>query len=151
MNEPQNEPVLAALTEQVDCYQRLAKLAESQHGFVQNSQTDQLLDVLKRRQEVLDKLAVLEAQIRPAKSAWPDYLGKLSEADRSNAEKLLAETRRLLEAITTADKLDALALQQRKLSLGKQIQRTSVARQLNRNYAASAYGGARSSKVDVQT
>src|SRR6185503_12781030 len=48
------DPVIAALQEQVTCYQRLAKLAELQHEHVQQSSTEALLDVLARRQEVLD-------------------------------------------------------------------------------------------------
>ena len=44
---------------------------------------------------------------------------------------------------------DALVLQQRKLNLGRQINQASAARQVNRNYAAAAYGP-RQSKVDVQ-
>lgn len=144
------QPVLTALTEQVACYHRLAKLAAQQHEFVQNSQIDSLLEVLQQRQAVLDKLGALEAIIRPAKQAWPQYLLTLPETERGNAGHLLHEARRLLEEITTADKLDALVLQQRKLSLGQQIQRAGTARQLNRNYAASAYGGAGNSKLDVR-
>ena len=36
--------------------------------------------------------------------------------------------------------LDALLLQQRKLNLGREISQASSARQLNRSYAAAAYG-----------
>ncbi|MDB5305421.1 MAG: hypothetical protein JWM97_2970, partial [Phycisphaerales bacterium] len=43
----------------------------------------------------------------------------------------------------------ALVLQQRKLNLGRQINQASAARQVNRNYAASAYGRA-PSQMDVQ-
>ena len=150
MPEAQPQQVLAALTEQVMQYRKLAKLADLQHDFVKNNQTDLLLDTLKKRQEVLDKLAVLEESIAPSKRTWGDYLATLPEGDRAVAESLLAESRLLLQEITTADRNDALVLQQRKLNLGQQIQRAGVARQLNRNYAASAYGGMQKSKMDVQ-
>jgi hypothetical protein len=65
------------------------------------------------------------------------------------AERLMAETRRLLEEITTADRNDALILQQRKLNLGKQISQATAARQVNRNYAVAAYG-AKTSRMDVR-
>ena len=48
---------------------------------------------------------------------------------------LPAETRRLLEEITTSDRNDAMVLQQRKLNLGKQITLAKSANQINRNYA----------------
>jgi hypothetical protein len=145
----QSDPVIAALQEQVTCYQRLAKLAEMQHEHVQQSQTEALLEVLQRRQEVLDQVSRLEQVIVLAKRRWGEYVGGLKADQRAQAERLLAETRRLLEEITTADRNDALILQQRKLNLGKQISQASAARQVNRNYAVAAYG-TKVSRMDVK-
>lgn len=134
------DSVIDALGQQVTCYQRLAKLAEIQHDHVQQSRTEQLLEVLERRQEVLDQVGRLEQIIATAKRRWGEYLRGLDDGRRTMAERLLAETRRLLEEITAADRNDALILQQRKLNLGKQINQAQTARQVNRNYAAAAYG-----------
>jgi hypothetical protein len=142
-------PVITALREQVDCYRRLAKLAEVQHIHVQQSQTEQLLIVLASRQELLDRLKLHEQTVGPERKRWSQFLCELPGADRALAESLLAETRRLLEQITTADRNDALVLQQQKLNLGRQINQASSARRVNRNYAASAYG-TRPSRLDVQ-
>jgi len=143
------DPVIAALQEQVTCYQRLAKLAELQHEHVQQSSTEALLDVLARRQEVLDHVSRLEQTIVVAKRRWGEYVGGLRSDQRAQAERLMGETRRLLEEITSADRNDALILQQRKLNLGKQISQASAAKQINRNYAAAAYG-AKVSRMDVR-
>ena len=143
------DPVIAALQEQVACYQRLAKLAEQQHEHVQQSSTEALLDVLARRQEVLDHVSRLEQTIVVAKRRWGEYVGGLRSDQRAQAERLMGETRRLLEEITTSDRNDALILQQRKLNLGKQISQASAAKQINRNYAAAAYG-AKVSRMDVR-
>jgi hypothetical protein len=141
--------IILALQEQLTCYKRLAKLAELQHEHVQNSSTEQLLQVLGQRQQVLDDVSRLEQTIAPAKRGWAEYLGKLDAPNRTSAEGLLAETRRLLEQITSADRNDALVLQQRKLNLGKQINQASAAKRVNRHIAASAYGRVRTSRVDV--
>src|SRR4051812_29724131 len=146
---PDAEPIIAALEEQVECYRRLAKLAQVQHVHVQQSQTEALLDVLKNRQTELTQIARLEHQIAPAKKTWPQFVGALRGERRTRAEGLMSETRRLLEEITAADKDDVLVLQQRKLSLGRQINQASAAKQVNRNYAAAAYGS-RASTMDVQ-
>jgi hypothetical protein len=145
----QNDSVILALQEQVACYKRLAKLAEIQHEHVQNSQTDKLLEVLGKRQEVLEQVGRLEQVIGPVKRKWNEYLQTLAGAQRSSAETLLAQTRQLLEQITSADRNDAIVLQQRKLNLGRQIQKNSAARTVNRKYAASAYGP-KASSVDIQ-
>ena len=144
-----NDPILTALDEQVACYRKLAKLAEAQHHCVEQSQTEKLLEILARRQEVLDQIASFEKTVAPAKRVWPEYRDKLAPSLRDKAEALLAETRRLLEQITTADRNDALVLQQRKLNLGRQINQAAGARAVNRTYAASAYGTRRSS-MDIQ-
>jgi hypothetical protein len=144
-------PVISALREQVDCYRRLAKLADLQHVHVQQSQTEQLLEVLASRQALLEQLKLFEQTVAPQRKRWTDFLGELPGIAREQAETLLAETRRLLEEITTADRNDALVLQQQKLNLGRQINQASAARQVNRNYAAAASAyGARPTRVDVQ-
>jgi hypothetical protein len=138
------DSVITALEDQVGCYRRLAKLTELQHMHVQQSQTEALLDVLRSRQTVLDEITRLEVVVGPAKRDWTNYIGHFDDDQRGKAESLLSETRRLLEVITTADRNDALVLQQRKLNLGKQINQASSATRFNRNYAA-AYAPRRSS------
>lgn len=145
----QTDPIILALSEQLACYRRLAKLAELQHEHVQHNHTEQLLEVLGKRQAVLDQIALLEQTIAPAKQRWNDYLTELGGDDRGIAESSLDETRQLLEQIMAADRNDALVLQQRKLNLGKQINQASAAKQINRTYAAAAYGQ-RPSRMDVQ-
>jgi hypothetical protein len=132
------DPVIAALEQQVDCYRKLARLAELQHVYVQQSQTEELLQLLSSRQLVLDQIADLEQTISPAKKRWSEFLTETD--DPTLAQSLLAETKKLLEEITTSDRNDAMVLQQRKLNLGKQIGQATVAKNLNRNYAAAAYG-----------
>ncbi len=136
----EQDAIIAALEEQVVCYRRLAKLAELQHEHVQQCQTEGLLEVLGRRQDVLHQIGRLEVSLQTAKGRWSEYLHDIDEDSRAKAEGLLAETRRLLEEITTADRNDALVLQSRKLNLGKAIQQATAARKVNRNYAAAAYG-----------
>ncbi len=143
------DPVFVALQQQVDGYRKLARLAEAQRRHVQTNATEALLGVLQQRQAVLDTIAAAERTVGPAKRSWAEFGAKLSPVDRAAAERMLAETRQLLERITASDRDDAVILQQRKLALGKQIDRASAARAINRNYAAAAYGTPRPS-LDVQ-
>ena len=145
-----HDPIMQALSEQVGCYRRLAKLALVQHDHIQHSRTEELLGVLQSRQEVLDQLAAHEKVIAPAKQNWPAYLATVTPLIRKKAETLLAETKALLEQITNADRNDVLVLQARKLNLGRKIKQTSAAKQVNRNYAAAAYLSSRP-RMDVQT
>lgn len=141
-------PTLTALDAQVACYRELAKLADAQHRHVEQGRTDELLDVLQRRQAVLDRIAGHERAIAAAKRDWPAFAASLPAGEAADAGRLLAETRQLLERITAADRTDALILQQRKLDLGRKINVASAAKAVNRNYAAAAYGR-RPARVDL--
>ncbi len=143
-----SDSVVQALEDQVGCYRRLAKLAELQHVHVQQDQTQALLEVLQSRQSVLNQITALERVVAPIKRNWCGYAGSLGQDQKSHAEALIAETRRLLEEITQADQNDALVLQQRKLNLGRQINQAAAAKQVNRTYAAAAYG-TRASRMDM--
>ena len=144
-----DDPVILALSEQVACYRKLAKLAELQHRCVQNSHTERLLEILRDRQQLIDQLAAHERTIAAAKGRWAEFTAGLSAESRERAETLLGETRKLLEQITNADRDDVMALQQQKAGLGRQIRQAAVSRQLNRNYAVAAYGRS-TPRVDLQ-
>jgi flagellar biosynthesis/type III secretory pathway chaperone len=143
-----NDPVLDALEEQVGCYRRLAKLCDQQHEHVRQSRTEELLAVLGQRQQVLDQVAELEQTILPAKRRWSDYLGHLPDPQRTRAQSLMAESRQLLEKITSADRNDALVLQQRKIEVGRALRQTAIGRNAGRTYAAAAYA-ARPGSMDL--
>jgi hypothetical protein len=141
--------VIEALEQQLACYQRLARLAEAQRDHVQQGDAEALLGVLRRRQGVLDELARLESVVGPAKRQWTDFAASLPVDRRSHAESVVAESRSLLERITRSDQEDVMLLQQRKLNVGREMGQAAATRQVNRAYAAAAYGGKRSTRMDV--
>ena len=143
-------PIVESLETQLGCYRRLAKLSELQRAFVRENQTDELLQVLQTRSEVLTEIARLEQDVAPLKRAWAETSSALSPAVKESAAAMLAETRQLLQQITQADQDDVLLLQQRKLNVGKQIQQHQAAKRVNTKYAASAYGGANGSKLNIK-
>ena len=143
------QATLDALSEQVDCCQRLAKLQQMQHEHIAHGRVEQLLDVLKSRQQVVEQMAACEKIVGPVKKQWAQFVTTLDDPTRVKAEQLLAESRSLLEQITAADRDDALVLQQRRLNLGKEIRQTSSARQVHRMYGAAAYGH-RPPRMDLQ-
>jgi hypothetical protein len=145
----QPEEVLKALEQQLDCLQRLAKLANIQHDHVQNSRTEELLNVLSQRQVMLDEMAELEKIVAPVKKSWKEFTDGLPESQKIEAETLLGETRRLLEEIAEADRDDTLVLQQRKFNLGRGINQAVAARKFNGIYAKAAYGSAKAG-LDMQ-
>ena len=136
---------LAALADQIDCYRRVAELAAEQSRHVRNGDTERLLIVLEQRQGQMDSITELEQSLAPVKRAWPASAESWSEAQREEAQGLLAESKRLLEQITTRDAEDMVALQGRRQEVGRQLQKMDsdgrAVRQINRRYATAAYAG----------
>jgi hypothetical protein len=132
--------VMSSLAGQVECYRRLARLAELQHECVQTGQTQSLLEVLGRRQEELDRVAQLETATHRGSQTWKAWIASLEGEVRTRAEKMLEEMKRLLETITVADRRDSIVLQQRKLTIGREMHQAKSAAATSRKYAAAAYG-----------
>ena len=132
-------PIIVSLESQLACYRRLQKLSDLQRAYVRENQTDELIEVLQTRSELLTDIARLENDVAPLKRSWADTSLALSPSLRTAAAAMLAETRTLLQQITQADQDDVLLLQQRQLNVGKQIQQHRVAKQVNTRYAASSY------------
>ena len=138
-----DQSIIDALQQQADGYRALVRLGEAQRAHVQSNRNDALLDVLHQRQAVLDRILAAEQVIAPGRKDWSVVAATLTGEQRATAERLLGETRELLERITAGDRDDVVALQQRRLNLGRQIDRTAAAKAVNRQYAAAAYAAPR--------
>jgi hypothetical protein len=150
-NEANNaeHPVLTALAQQLDRYRKLCKLADAQRELIADGKTEALLEILGRRQEMLEHIGALEQTVAPAKRRWNEFLGELDEPSRQQAEAMVAEARSLLEVITSSDRNDTLVLQQRKLNVGRQIRQAAAGRVVNKMYGAAAYGN-RPERINIQ-
>ena len=134
---------------QIDWYAKLLKLAQLQHALVEQERTDDLLVVLDRRSKIVEQLALIESRLRPVKSEWHAIAQAIDAESRLTIEAKFAAARDLLAQITRSDQDDALLLQQRKLAVGRQLQRTAVTKQVNRGYAANAYNASVGGRMDV--
>lgn len=150
-SDPSSDDVLAALTAQVQHYRALAKLSVLQRDYIQNDQTEALLELLGQRETHVTQITSLEATVGPIKRNWAGFVAGLAPEKRRQAEVAMGETQRLLAELTAGDERDALALQQKKLRIGSEIKAASNAAVVNKRYAANAYGRSRSSQLDQKT
>ncbi|MGF1635101.1 MAG: hypothetical protein ACFCVE_14715 [Phycisphaerae bacterium] len=139
MTTPANSQLVQLLTRQVECYRDLLKLSDVQSELVRQGRDDELLEVLARRQGVMDRVSDIDARLSTAKADWPAAVARLDEEARASVEALVGTSRQLLEQITAADASDAMLLQQRRMNVGRELRQASQGKQLNRSYAAAAY------------
>jgi hypothetical protein len=95
--------------------------------------------VLTKRQSIVDALGAIESRLKPVKQDWHTIASSIDSPVRSELETKFAHSRDLLMQITQADRDDALVLQQRKISVGQQLRKTTSGRVMNQKYAAGAY------------
>ncbi len=133
------EQINTDVSAQIDLYAKLLRLCELQHTLIEQERTDDLMVVLQRRQAIVEALGAIEQRLRPIKQEWPSVAGTIESATRAELEGKFARSRDLLMQITQADQDDALVLQQRKISVGRQLRATTSGKLTNRNYAAAAY------------
>ena len=134
------DEILEAMRRELECYRSLAKLASTQHQCIQDSRSAELLVVLGKRQEFLKEIAQLRQKTVIARRNWGEFIAALAQDNRGEAESLNDQTRELIEQIAAADREDTLAMQQKKLEVGRKINQAASARKFNRAYAAAAYG-----------
>jgi hypothetical protein len=137
------EQIIAALERQLVCYQKLAKLADSQADHVRQGSTEALLGLLQDRAAVLEEVTGLESILAPARKHWSEFTGPLADDRRAYAESLVRQTRSLLETITSRDQEDVMVLQQQKLNVGRQIGQASATRSVHRAYGGAAFASNR--------
>ena len=94
------DEVVDALEHQLGCYRRLAKLVQLQHGHVEQNEIEPLIEVLLKRQAVLEQITELEHVVGPAKRDWLGYVKGIGPERRDRAEQFLSQVRQLLEQIT---------------------------------------------------
>ena len=148
-----NSAILESLSDQLDCYRRMAHMAGEQSRAIFGGETDKLLAVLERREALTARAAELETTIGPFKRGWPRSADAMEDADRDEAQRLLGEIKRTLADLTKRDDKDAATLRARLAMTGGELEKAKVddrhVRQINRRYAAAAYGGRNKGKLDV--
>ena len=144
--------VLTGLADQLDCYRRMATMAGEQSRAIFGGETDKLLAILEQREHLTARAAELESTLKTFKSDWPASADAMEDADRDEAKRLLGEIKRTLASLTKQDDKDAATLRARLAMTGGELEQAKVddrhVRQINRRYAAAAYGKPKG-KLDV--
>jgi hypothetical protein len=103
--------LIALLRHQRDLYTDLHELSERQAPLVEQGAAEALLEVLARRQKLIDELAQINAQLSPYREDWSRVWRHVPEPDRPEVSALLKTVSDLLAAILEQDEADRARLQ----------------------------------------
>jgi len=127
--------LLELLRRQRTLYRELSALAARQRNLISGDQPQALLDLLARRQQIVEQLQQVHARLCESPAPPPD---RWSDDARREAADLLADTRTLAEQILQRDQQDGELLAVRKASLAASLSQIRGGQAANRAYARAA-------------
>lgn len=125
------------LDRQVDLYTQLDALSQQQSELVRTDQSDALLDLLARRQTLVQQLTDLNQQLEPFTRQWTTLVERLSSDHRKAIGQRTERLDDLIAAITERDEADRKTLESRRAAVAGEINTLT-----NQRAAVSAYRGA---------
>jgi len=116
----------------------LETLSRAQSAMVESGDTDGVLDMLGRRQTIIDRIARLSDQLSPLRSGREELLSGLPTADRDRLRASVEEIARLVERVRERDDQDRQAMERRRAGIAGEL--SGLARSRG---AVAAYSGGR--------
>lgn len=135
---PYDIPALVAMLQrQRALYVQLQELSQRQSPLVEQGQAEALLEVLGRRQKLIDELMRINEQVAPYREDWPRVWRQVPESDRPEVSDLLKDVSDRLAAILDQDESDRRRLQSSHDSVKTELRRVSGGTLAVRAYGAS--------------
>ena len=140
MPTDQQGDLLVLLAEQCALCRELAGLGERQRSLIAADQAEELLQVLGRRQGIIERLGALSQRIRPYQQRWPQVRAGLSVEAGRRVDEMVSEVNSHLAGILEGDQADAELLASRRQTAGANVNRLKATRLAGAAYAASQQG-----------
>lgn len=129
------------LDRQRDLYVELEGLSRTQGEFIETDDSDGLMDVLARRQAIVDQVVALNDELAPFARRWEELAPRLPAAHREALRTRFDDVARLVESIQQRDDADRRALESRRASVGSELEGLARARGAAAAYAKRNPGG----------
>lgn len=128
--------VLNMLKEEAALCNELAALRGEQRVLIDAGDAETLLDVLAKKQQVIQRIGLLEEQLGPVKANWEAQRGSLPAAQRVAVAEAFRQVQLLLEDLIAKETEDAEALAARKAEVTQEMDSFDRKRQLQAVYHA---------------
>ena len=139
---PSAEQVIAVLQQQRDQYEQLRALGAEQARLVESDSVDELLGLLAKRQNHIEALRKLSAQLEPIRSRLRELWPRFPLSQQRQISELLDQTQALVKGILEEDGRDRTVLEQSRSRIGNSLRDLSHAGRAVQAYGPVAQGGA---------
>lgn len=139
LNQPPTQwlsPVRQLLDEQVELCLAFEQLSTQQSSLIAAGSIDDLIALLGRREELLERIVAIHRMLEPFHSRYAELLDELANSDRVSLQGRVDAVAGVVERIRVQDDVDRRALEQQRQSVADEL--AGMARVRG---AAAAYGG----------
>ncbi|MFG0330967.1 MAG: hypothetical protein ACF8PN_13845 [Phycisphaerales bacterium] len=129
--------LLGMLERQRDLCHELRSCSQAQPQLINDDESAKLLELLNRRQSIIDELSRLASAIEPYRRAWPDLLGRLDANLRERLNAAVEEAQSVVDEVMQRDRADRERLQDRRNRLQAELESIDHGRRTNRAYTSA--------------
>ena len=96
------------LERELELYRSLRELARQQCRFIESADTSGLIPILGCKQEILRRIGIVEAELKPFKARWNEFIAPLDASAKNEIAAAVVELQGVLGEIIELEK-DGLA------------------------------------------
>ena len=124
------------LDRQLELYQQLDARSAEQGRLIESEETDQLLEVLRQRQVIVDQITDLNAQMQPYRDQWDELAASIDESQRDALRSRFDELGDAARRIVLRDDADRARLEGRRRVIASELASLSKSKGAVAAYAA---------------
>lgn len=141
--------LIQLLTQQKFLYRQLKELTQKQTSLVDGHDPEMLLKILAGRQRLIDRLSLIDRELRPIRVDWQRVAASLPVSQREEAKSLIDSMQEILGEIIARDEVDTKTLHSQQQKVTTEIRSTTTGKRVNQAYSQVSGGSAGSQYFDA--
>ena len=140
LSQPWSESLIEALERQHACVSELTRLAQTQAPMISAAQTDRLLDVLARRQQLIDEFSVSQREVSELTKRLDQRLDQVEPDERERIKSLITRIGEGLARIMRCEEQDETSLRAAKHQVKRELSELDAGRAARHAYVGGSAG-----------
>ena len=128
------DTLINLLQQQCQLVDQIAVLAQHQRKIIEAGQNQSLLELLTRRQDLIDQLNQGQTELAPLTESLERYLAQLDSGKRDLIRERLNHLQKNLSEIMERDEQDQLALQQQREEMKQEMHTIDTTQRARKAY-----------------
>jgi hypothetical protein len=127
--------LIQLLTQQKFLYRQLKELSQKQSSLLDGNDPEMLLKILAGRQRLIDRLSLIDRELRPIRADWQKVAASLPLSQREEAMSLIESVQEILGEIIARDEIDTQTLHSQQQKVATEIHGTVTGKRVHQAYA----------------